>query len=567
MASTMQEQIVNTTPTDFPDAITDAVNVREAEPLSMEQVAERAETLENKWGENNVAIFEGPNGEFKGIEPDQHPVDIVINEVLAEYDNTTEPDMQDLYLDMRRRVQTRLTPELFEVIAPHIDEAIKTAGEIKALQSQYGELMAAHRDTALQRLIGHTDWDKMIELFMAEGWPEQASMSKDRALERMAFNVNSPNRATDLYGTHVEAQSIQKLINLATSLGATLDTALPEPDDGWFIQGDAVNAIKRWEDLTDKAIQYTSGLHHTEALNLRYDGDLYPLQRLARRLWLGDNNNAAVPSPILAAYERYVAKTLQDFDTQEAAKRHVDVHSRPNALYIGAAFRDKLADTAGIVDVPAWIQKRLERFGPRLSSGIGFIEFTNGDKSDHGTDIDDSMVTVGERVHNENKLRIDIQEGLATFAKSHGGAAHTQRIIRESIEETLDHEVAHHIHSAILSIAELRQWQEALETEPDLSINSYLRHLVNEGAPERRLLVEQFAITTELFMSNPLQIAIDYPQRFAVLNNIIERYLGDKIERLIAPVRELRNDGQHAEATRQLAFRACLLRASYGAGF
>jgi hypothetical protein len=205
----------------------------------------------------------------------------------------------------------------------------------------------------------------------------------------------------------------------------------------------------------------------------------------------------------------------------------------------------------------------MNRFGHRLSSGVGFIEFTDGDKSDHGIDHDDSF-TAGEGVPLENKLYLDVHtkayETLKAKAELLDEPIEVSGIVRHEVEKTFDHELFHHVHGALLTATELGTWQTALEAEPDPDINSYMSDLVDQGAPTRRLQVEQFAIRGELYMDDPLSAAYKYEKSFTFFNGLLGRYNPARIDTVLAPLRTLRDAGKPEEAARQLAFFSAAFR-------
>jgi len=198
------------------------------------------------------------------------------------------------------------------------------------------------------------------------------------------------------------------------------------------------------------------------------------------------------------------------------------------------------------------VRQRLSRFGT-LAAGVGFIEFSDGDQSDHHTEHT-KIVTAGNHVPMDNKLVIDVRTGTKrTLDRRQPDNPTVARMqLREKIETTFDHEVGHHIHGAMLTVGELRRWHQALLAEPDPNINGYMSDLVQSREPKERIAKEQFAITTALYMKDPLRTALEYPARFEALNSIIRRYDDTLIQGLLESVRKTLLSGNRHEAYRQL---------------
>jgi hypothetical protein len=149
--------------------------------LSPAEVASQAKALDEAWTTVTRAMFEGPNGELKSIDPDAHPLDTLGTQVIKELGEDTEASLQDVYLGIRTRLEDA-HPDIFAIVAPYIDEAISIDSQTMKLRTQYAEQMATYRDETIGRLASNVNWDRMVGLYTAGEWPEGASVPKDEAL-------------------------------------------------------------------------------------------------------------------------------------------------------------------------------------------------------------------------------------------------------------------------------------------------------------------------------------------------------------------------------------------------
>lgn len=513
---------------------------------SITEVVAEATRLEDEFRTHSRAVYNGPNGEFEDTEPDERPFEIVATEVVAEMgEKAANTSISDTYLAIRSRLQGRLAPETFAALVPHIDSAIQAENELKKLEERYGDTVRAHRDAKLQQAITHADWDRVVDVFVADKWPDGASVDRDEA-NRLMHLLNERMYRDTITDAAKEAECYDRLMEFAKSVGGLREQPLAEPERGWLVHGDLHGAMDNWIKDTGRLIEYMSGhragsastaLRHTQSA-------LAPFEEITRRWRLSSYGDRPAPAPLVEACERRIAVILQQFTTRDKEILSQEVGRRPNLTHIGRENRDILEKTAGITDIPAWVQQRLARFGHRLSYGIGFIAFTDGDETHLAVDQNDdrATVTAGQRIIGENTLHIDVRKGTREYFLSGNqplSEASATRIIREEVNETFDHEVGHHIHGAMLTVEELRLWDEALEAEPDTKIDYYIQSLVDKGAADRRLRVEQFATSIAIYMNDPLRLAVDYPRRYAALNSIVGRY-GSALDNTVQQVADVR---------------------------
>ncbi|HSE29061.1 MAG TPA: hypothetical protein VLA77_00545 [Candidatus Saccharimonadales bacterium] len=388
--------------------------------------------------------------------------------------------------------------------------------------SQAEQLLLQRRSDVIKT----TDWDALTTELLKDD--SKLSSEEKTELCFLTTTVVSPFLGS-IRNAGDSIKIIDKLQILYSQYGFDREETESIAEDGWLTQGDLEGTVQNWESALKRVGHYLAPNRRTWlAINgHEFEWQGYQLRMLMKKFRIQPETE--VPTTIMNAFENRAADLMLNLK-QRSDEQFKQLSERSaNSLFITNA--EALTETTGIDDPYAWINERLDRYPSRFVESIGFIEFVENDIHD---DNNESNV-VGEHKKTENKLYIDTRK--ATFLKYNGKYSQQtlRSYVKKEVQATLDHEIGHHVHSKIMGLDDLIEWETILGEDPepmDAYMDEVRQEWLSSGSDGMRTRYgfETFATAFALYMQDPIKLASEFPpERFAYFNQRLKLYNDNEV--------------------------------------
>lgn len=391
---------------------------------------------------------------------------------------------------------------------------LKDATEaMESLEAKHGKRAEAEVARLDHEVLTTTDWHKVAQEITS---PNQQRVPYWEVIEGIR-NLTVLAPSDNLLEAKRKINAAHQFRDMVSEFGLTLETPLPEQQDGWHTQGNLKQAIDEWNKLSADCITYMSPIKKQWYIDKLPSQELSGLSRVLDHAGLNQNS---APSAIVDAFEYIAATKINEFTAAERDFLKERRQGRSNTLFIANIAEAAQTMRLDPERISGTIHNILERIPPRFTEGLGFITFSTTELN-----IGDDDFDVGLHDPTNNNIKIELAAFTARvedYKKLGADEAEAFELAWSFTIGAIVHELGHYAHSNVLTMDELMDWQEALQDEPQ-AISHYVRTIEtikNDNERNYKLKIEQFSDTWKDFFLHNSALPRKYPRRFAVLNKI-----------------------------------------------
>lgn len=436
---------------------------------------------------------------------------------------------EELYGEVRDRVD-REDFDRKEEIFDFIDALAEISSQTMAIELEWAPKCREVVRGKIDEIVASTDWDKLVDNLLSGS----SAVPPSDITELCYFmgRIIRPNYQS-IEAMYTDTGELDKLKYLIAQHEFTAEATAPTPENGWLTQGNLVEVLNDWTTSLELSQYYLAPGRRMWLERHVQDArdDTAKLKTLIERIDIRPSDS--VPAPLMDVLESRAATVATTFWSEADTAFAALSEKKANALFVSGV--QNLNETTGLELLEnqeatiTWLAERLDRFPKHLVDSLGFVEFVKTDNTPNA----DGFFETGEYKEKENKITVDVLHGkYLKLLEANSHVASAQETTLEDLTVTLDHEIAHHIHSKVLSLRQIQQWELILGNDPE-PISPYAANVRQDWVasdsssrtPKRaRYGFEMFAITLPSYMANPAKLATEKPERFEFFNSLMGLY-------------------------------------------
>lgn len=356
-------------------------------------------------------------------------------------------------------------------------------------------------------IIQNADWPRVLAYYVNGN-----TTPEDRA--NLAACMNQISSRTD--GDIQSARSLLEREHLVQDASQILDA--PDIEVGESTISDAAT---NWLYYTQKALRFLGDSDRLAGLRSMWREIYNPenafgmLNTLANELGMFEGSGRRLPVQLIDAVSRAISDQTERFDEHDRKLLQAESVQDTAPVCSGA---DLLRRTTIIQDSDAWLKDHLQQLPAGFWRGLREIEFVPslGHEGDQ----------FGGYVYNDNKVRVSVR--LPEFEQNHSGsdevdlapqAVRDREYLTRAVSGALDHELAHFALARGMTLAQIRELLSVMDDEK-VEVTPYAAD-PEEDIPE----------SVRIYMTNPADLLLRAPKRFAQYNALIGRYSAAILEK------------------------------------